>query len=262
MADVDDTIAEWSNTTASNKPAGSATVGTGWDDNLREIQGVVVRGLSHKGSDIASATTTDLGAVEGLFHDITGTTTITGFGTVRAGVWKVIKFEGILTLTNSASLILPGAANITTADGDMLMATSEGSGTWRVNWYTRAAGGTYATLTGTETLTNKTVTNPANTDQTLTDGATINWDMNSGGIATVTLGGNRIMAAPTNLKKGTYVLHVIQDGTGTRLITWNAVFKWSGATAPVLTTTASRRDLLTFVCDGTNLYGTIVNDVR
>src|SRR5687767_7776251 len=163
MADVDDTIAEWSATTSSNKPTGPTTVGTGWDDNLREICGVVVRALSHKGADIASATTTDLGAVEGLFHDITGTTTITGFGTIRAGIWKIIKFEGILTLThNATSLIIPGAANITTANGDMAMVTSEGSGNWRVNWYTRAASFS-ATLAGTETFTNKTHTNPANT---------------------------------------------------------------------------------------------------
>jgi len=110
------------------------------DDNLRELQGAVVRGLSHKGADIASATTTDLGAVEGLAHDITGTTTITGFGTVRAGIWKIIKFEGALTLThNATSLILPGGANITTADGDVALVISEGSGNWRCLSYQKAS---------------------------------------------------------------------------------------------------------------------------
>jgi hypothetical protein len=98
--------------------------------------------------------------------------------------------------------------------------------------------------------------------QTLTDAATINWDTSLGQVATVTLGGNRIFAAPTNLRVGTYVLHVIQDGGGGRTITWNSVFKWPNGTPPVLTTTASRRDLLTFVSDGTNLYGTFLADVR
>lgn len=139
MADVSATLAAWSSTTASNLPAGTATVGSGLDDNLREIQGVIVRGLSHKGSDIASASTTDLGAVEGLSHDITGTTTITGFGTVRAGIWKVIKFEGALTLThNATSLILPGAANISTVIGDVAIMVSEGSGNWRCVSYLRS----------------------------------------------------------------------------------------------------------------------------
>lgn len=140
MADVAATLAAWSSTTNSNSPAGTATVGPGVDDNFREVQGVVVRGLSHKGADIASAATTDLGAVEGLMHDITGTTTITGFGTVRAGILKVLKFEGALTLThNSTSLILPGGANVTTADGDIAIMFSEGSGNWRCLGYLPAA---------------------------------------------------------------------------------------------------------------------------
>jgi hypothetical protein len=150
MADVAATLAGWSSTTASNSPSGGTSVGTGLDDNLREIQGVVVRGLSHKGSDIASATTTDIGAVEGLMHDITGTTTITGLGTVRAGIIKVLKFEGALTLThNATSLILPGGANITTADGDVAVFISEGSGTWRcVDYAGRASAA--EVLAGTE----------------------------------------------------------------------------------------------------------------
>ena len=141
MADVSAALKDWSSTTGSNSPAGSTTIGTGLNDNLQEIQGAVVRGLSHKGADIASATTTDLGAIEGLAHDITGTTTITGFGTVRAGIWKIIKFEDALTLThNATSLILPGAANITTANGDIAIVQSEGSGNWRCAAYQKASG--------------------------------------------------------------------------------------------------------------------------
>jgi microcystin-dependent protein len=139
MADVSSTFASWSSTTGSNSPQGTATVGNGVDDNLREIQGAIVRGLSHKGSDIASSSTTDLGAVEGKFHDITGTSTISSFGTVRAGIEKVLTFEGALTLTyNSTSLILPGGANILTAAGDVATFYSEGSGNWRCTSYQHA----------------------------------------------------------------------------------------------------------------------------
>ena len=98
--------------------------------------------------------------------------------------------------------------------------------------------------------------------QTLTDGATISWDTNLGQIATVTLGGNRVVAAPSNLKVGTYILHVIQDGTGSRTLTWNSIFKWPAGVAPVLTTTAAARDVFSFVCDGTNLYGSYLPDVK
>lgn len=155
MADVAAALKDWSSTSNSNSPSGSTNIGTGLDDNLREIQGAIVRGLSHKGADIASATTTDLGAVEGLAHDITGTTTITGFGTVRAGIWKVIKFEGALTLThNSTSLILPGGVNIKTADGDVAIMISEGSGNWRCVSYQFGASAIVDTLSGDVDLTN------------------------------------------------------------------------------------------------------------
>jgi microcystin-dependent protein len=142
LADVSSSIASWSASEGSNSPAGTTQLGSGLDENLRMLQAVVVQATSHKGSDIASASTTDLGAVAGLFHDITGTTTITGFGTVRAGIWKVLKFEGALTLThNATSLILPGGGDITTADGDIGIFTSEGSGNWRCLHYQFATNG-------------------------------------------------------------------------------------------------------------------------
>lgn len=94
-----------------------------------------------KGSDIASATTTDIGAATGNYAQITGTTTITGLGTIAAGAWRNVTFTGILTLThNATSLILPTGANITTAAGDTALFVSEGSGNWRCLFYYRASG--------------------------------------------------------------------------------------------------------------------------
>ena len=91
---------------------------------------------------------------------------------------------------------------------------------------------------------------------TLTDWATINRNLQTNQVTKVTLGGNRTMAAPTNLVDwATYILRVIQDGTGSRTITWNSVFKRPSGTAPTLTTTAWWVDIITFVCDGTNMYG-------
>ena len=90
---------------------------------------------------------------------------------------------------------------------------------------------------------------------TLTDGATINWDASANQVTSVTLGGNRTFAAPTNMVDGgAYVLIVVQDGTGSRTITWNSVFKWVGGTAPTLTTANGSRDQFVFVSNGTNMY--------
>lgn len=93
---------------------------------------------------------------------------------------------------------------------------------------------------------------------TLTDAATISWNLQTQQTAKVTLGGNRTLGAPTNMVDGfTYILRVIQDGTGSRTLAYNAVFKWPGGAAPVLSTAAGAIDILTFVSDGTNMYGAI-----
>ncbi len=93
-----------------------------------------------KSADIASATTTDLSTATGFFVDVTGTTTITGLGTVPSGRMITVRFTGALTLThNGTSLILPGAANIVTVAGDTAQFASLGSGNWVCVRYMRSA---------------------------------------------------------------------------------------------------------------------------
>lgn len=96
--------------------------------------------LTVQGADIASAGTTNLANATGEYVHITGTTTITALGTAAAGLERVVKFTGILTLThNGTSLQLPGAANITTAADDRAIFRSLGSGNWICVTYVRAA---------------------------------------------------------------------------------------------------------------------------
>src|SRR5581483_6916646 len=87
-------------------------------------------------TDIPSAAPTNIGAVNSPFIRITGTTTITSFGTAAAGTYRTGRFAASLTLTHDAtSLILPGSANITTAANDRFAALSLGAGNWIVLWY-------------------------------------------------------------------------------------------------------------------------------
>ena len=91
-------------------------------------------------------------------------------------------------------------------------------------------------------------------EETLTDGATIDWNLQTQQVAKVTLGGNRTLNAPTNQNAGGfYSLLIVQDGTGSRTLSFNSAYKFTGATAPTLTTTASAKDLIVFRSDGTNL---------
>jgi hypothetical protein len=90
-------------------------------------------------------------------------------------------------------------------------------------------------------------------EATLTDGATISWDVSTSPVAKVTLGGNRTISAPSNSAgAGQFVsLLVIQDGTGSRTLTWNAVYEFASDIAPVLTTTGGKGDLFVFRYNGT-----------
>jgi len=90
--------------------------------------------------------------------------------------------------------------------------------------------------------------------QVLTDQAAIDWDLALGGAATVTLGGNRTLNAPTNMINGAhYSLRVIQDGTGTRLITWDAAYRFPGGVEPALSAAINNEDILLWSCNGTNM---------
>src|SRR6056300_1084864 len=91
-----------------------------------------------------------------------------------------------------------------------------------------------------------------NADFALTDGANIDWAVNTSPIAKVTLGGNRTLNAPTGSASGQFIsLVVIQDGTGSRTLTWNAVYEFASDTAPTLTTDGGKADLFVFRYNGT-----------
>jgi len=78
-----------------------------------------------KGADIASAPNINLTTATGNLVHVTGTTNITAI-TIPSGAERTVVFDGILTLVNSASLILPSNANITTAAGDTMRVRGDG----------------------------------------------------------------------------------------------------------------------------------------
>ena len=92
-----------------------------------------------------------------------------------------------------------------------------------------------------------------NVEDTLTDASTITWDVIASPVAKVTLGANRTIAAPSGSTPaaGQFIaLTVIQDGTGSRTLTWNATYEFKDDTAPTLTTTANKGDLFIFKYNG------------
>ena len=90
-----------------------------------------------------------------------------------------------------------------------------------------------------------------NPEQTLTDQATITWNALTQAVCKVTLGANRTLGNASSGVTGQFIsILVIQDGTGSRTLTWNAAYEFKDDTAPTLTTTAAKGDLFVFRYNG------------
>lgn len=136
---VPSSITDLSQTAGSNSPAGADSVFPNLDNYIRAIESFIAvlrdgKGLSAE-LDVASSATCDIGASNSPFARITGTTTITSFGTNYNGP-RYLRFASSLTLThNATTLILPGGANITVSAGDTCMLIPNGNPAtgWRVH---------------------------------------------------------------------------------------------------------------------------------
>ncbi len=118
---------------------------------------------------LASASTTDIGTTASNVVQITGTTTITALGNAAAGAERTVIFTGALTLThNATSLILPSAANITTAAGDAAKFVSLGSGNWDCVSYQAAVGQVATQAEAQAGTSNSTLMTPLRVGQAIT----------------------------------------------------------------------------------------------
>jgi hypothetical protein len=120
--------------------------------------------------------------------------------------------------------------------------------------------------TDTQGLTNKTLTNPTVTNYVESvvaignTGTSQTIALTSGTVQTATLTGNCTFTMPTATAGKSFILLLRQDGTGSRTATFShpAGVKWSAAGTPVVTATAGKMDIFSFVADGTNWYGNVV----
>lgn len=98
----------------------------------------------------------------------------------------------------------------------------------------------------------------------LTDGTTITPDFAVANNFSVTLGGNRTLANPSNLTAGqSGVIVITQDGTGSRTLAYGSYWKFAAGTAPTLTTTASAVDVLAYYVESsTRITARLIGDVK
>lgn len=171
-------------------------------------------------TDIPSASTINLDTATGYLVDVTGTTAITAI-TLAQGAHRTIRFAGILTFTNSASLIIQGGANKTTAVGDMADCYGYAAGVVRCT-YLKVSGGSNDPLavTGVRKVTATgqtaafTMTLPAGaiidsilfantTANAVTGGMKVGISLGGTGVVTsIAVGANGYATASPNLRSG------------------------------------------------------------
>ena len=131
--------------------------------------------------------------------------------------------------------------------------------------YVKEGSSLVSTLPTTNAVTDAAQTFSAaqrGTITTLTDGATVTPDFAASNNYTLTLGGNRTIANPTNLTAGqSGSIFLVQDGTGSRTASWGSYWDFAGGTAPTLTTTASAVDRIDYVVrSSTSIHAVVTLD--
>jgi hypothetical protein len=169
------------------------------------------------------------------------------------GVLGVINASGTATLNNNRLAALsPSPA------GTFAAATVTVDAQGRVTNATAGSGFAYLATAQSFTAAQR------GSISALTDGATITPDFAVANNFSVTLGGNRTLANPTNLTAGqSGVIVISQDSSGSRTASFGGYWKFPGGTAPTLTTTASAKDVLCYFVDSsTRITARLISDVK
>jgi len=171
------------------------------------------------------------------------------FREATANGTNYVSLSAPTTLSADLALTLPSAdgtsGQFLSTNGSGILSFASGG----VTGVSTSATGTVLTLSDSNILFGK---GGYFAEATLTDGATVTWNASTQQVCKLTLGGNRTLSAPTNGATGQFIsIAVIQDATGSRTLTWNSAYEFTGDTAPTLTTTVSKADLFVFRYNGT-----------
>lgn len=196
---------------------------------------------------VTTAKITDANVTYAKIQNVSATSRLLGRVTAGAGVVEEIAVGATLTFASSQLRTAAMTGDVTASANSF--ATTIGAGVVTFAKMATAAIATaaeYRSATASKILCADNVWSAAAL-VTLTDAATVAVDMSAGLNFALTIGGNRTLGAPTNTKTGqSGVIYVVQDGTGSRTLAYNSVYKFAGGTAPTLSTAASTVDRLTY----------------
>lgn len=207
-----------------------------------------INGVSFNGSANITVTAAASTLTGTTLNSTVVASSLTSVGTITTGTWQS---TAIGLGFGGTGLTAGGTAN------QLLGMNAAGTG---LQYKTISAANGATVTHAANSVVVSTVFNP--TVQTLTDGATINWNVTNGGNAVVTLAGTGRTLSITNPVAGyTYTVRIIQGSGGSKTITtWPTNTKWPNGTAITLSTTAGDYDVVVFYFDGTNFYTTYQQD--
>jgi len=175
----------------------------------------------------------------------------TGITTFRNNTGGTFTVSGYYT----GATITPSVTGFTYSNNNLTIKQSNGDLNVVVNTMTGL------TINGNLTYTGQT-NNPVYTAGTVTATHIPNWN-NSNVQHVILSAATTGISGGTNIQNGAvYTMILKQNATGSRLVTWASQYKWQSGIAPVLTSLANGVDIMTFISDGTNLYGLIAKDFR
>ena len=190
-----------------------------------------------------------IGIVAGSADTLTTARTIAG-----------VSFDGSANISLNNNAITNGAGYITSADGGNAATLDSIDSSQFLRSDTADSASGLLTLSGGLALSGKV----GAAITAASDGSTITLDLGANTHQSVTLGGNRTFAAPSNQTVGqSGSIFITQDGTGSRTASFNSAFKFVGGTAPTLSTSANAVDRIDYVIKSSNVIHCAVSlDVK
>ena len=202
---------------------------------LASVSAVMATSIGNSNTNI----TTNISAITSINTVVAAVSALTSVNKVAiTSINTVVAAVSALTSVNKAAITSINSA-----------ITSINAGTFNTLTVTTSAsiGGTLAI--GTTAIKKLTVNGPGlSVIVTLVDAASVTSDFDTAQNFALTLAGNRTLSAPSNVDPGQVgSIFIIQDGTGSRTLAYNTIWKFAGGTVPTLSTAAAAIDRLDYI---------------
>ena len=181
--------------------------------------------------------------------------------TLTAAIWND-EFQNIITTFNGGitNANIQAAAGIAYSKLDLNGAVQDGDLAGSID--PAKITNTAVTLTDTQTLENKTLTKPTvnasvHPIETVAYGDPLDFDMDVSNHFFVELTGSPAVTFSNADNGQCWIMHLKQDVTGSRTISWPSI-RWAGGSAPTLTTTGNKIDTIGIIRNGADYYGYVI----